>query len=67
MELEFHLNIFKELECMELEFLEWNSSSTFFFFLKVSFRYNSMVQKSSFTFETQFLENRVSKHGHIPK
>ena len=29
-------------------------------------RYNLMFQKSSFTFGTQFLENRVSKQGHFP-
>ena len=39
----------------------------YFYFFKVSFRYNSVVQKSSFTLETRFLENRVSKQGHIYK
>ena len=33
---------------------------------KVHVRYNSKFQKSSYTFETRFLENRVSKQGHFP-
>ena len=42
LELEFHLNIFKELEFHEFEFFEWNSSSwnsssTNFFFFNFQF------------------------------
>ena len=51
-ELEFH-----ELEFQELEFFEWNSSSKiFFFFFKVSFCYNLIVQKSRFTLKLDFLK-----------
>ena len=53
MELEFHLSIFKELEFYIRNLSSMNSSSTnffilFYFYFKVSFRNNSIVQKSSF-------------------
>ena len=65
-----------ELEFIELEFLENIQVELEFhiFFLKVSFRYNSIVQKSSFTLKLDFLkiefQNRdISlnsfKHGHF--
>ena len=66
----------KELEFMELEFLENIQVELEFhiFFFKVSFCYNSIVQKSSFTLKLDFLkiefQNRdISlnsfKHGHF--
>ena len=64
------LKLKKKKKIVELEFLENIQVElefhNFFFFL-VSFRYNLIVQKSSFTFETRFSKNRVSKQGHIPK
>ena len=62
MELEFLEKIQVELKFHKLEYFTWNlSSKKKKKKIQVHVRYNSMFQKLSFTFETQFLENRVSK------
>ena len=72
-ELKFLVRNSSSWNLSSLKIFKWNSSSTFFFF-KVSFCYNSIVQKSSFTLKLDFLkiefQNRdISlnsfKHGHF--
>ena len=65
MELEFLEKIQVELKFHELEYFAWNLISKKRNLKKKKFyvhvHYNSIFQKSSFTFETQFSKTRISK------
>jgi len=56
MELEFLENIQVKLEFHELEFFEWNSSSTIYLFI---FKFHLSI--------IRLAKNQVSKQRHIPK